>query len=242
MALPTGTISISDINLEQGKAANRNVSVGTLRSEWYAQTGDSDFSGSGPISISAWHGKEWTVPGVPPTGPATLSITNPNAVGLTSIEIMWGSISYHGEQPIRLDLEINGAISQINYAQSGYNVSGLNRGTQYTLRIRAVSQGGTGAWSPSLTRTTITTVTPTIVYAAATVGSYNIQWSHPTGPQDYYEVGAFIGGSWVTNTTTSTSYNDSSSGVKATQLRVRAHYPASGSRPAEFSSYATVNV
>lgn len=241
MALPnTGAISINMINVEQGNSGTRNVSLNTLRNEWYAQTGDAAFSGSGAISMSAWRGKEWAAPGVPPTGPTTL--TNPTPVGFDTIVITWGPINYNGEQPIRLDLEINGAISQINYAQSGYNVSGLNRGTQYTLRIRAVSQGGTGAWSPSLTRTTITTVTPTIVYAAATVGSYNIQWSHPTGPQDYYEVGAFIGGSWVTNTTTSTSYNDSSSGVKATQLRVRAHYPASGSRPAEFSSYATVNV
>lgn len=62
MALPAGTISISDINLEQGNAATRNVSLGTLRDEWYAQSGDVDFAPGGSISMSSWREKSWTKP------------------------------------------------------------------------------------------------------------------------------------------------------------------------------------
>src|SRR5690554_1277922 len=91
MALPTtGEISISMINIEQGNPSNRNVSLGTLRSEWYSKTGHPDFSGSGSISMSAWRGKQWST-GTPPTAP-TLS---ESSWTVNNIQITWTSPTWN---------------------------------------------------------------------------------------------------------------------------------------------------
>lgn len=242
MALPTtGEISISMINIEQGNPSNRNVSLGTLRSEWYSKTGHADFSGSGSISMSAWRGKQWST-GTPPTAP-TLS---ESSWTVNNIQITWTSPTWNIQGPpvgIGYRLDVNGNVSNIAYNQNGYTIP-VYRGESYSIRILAYNPDGNGPWSNTILRSIPTTVTPTIVYAEATTGSYHIGWS-PLPGADYFEVSAMVNGFWTNDETVpggATGHTGSTPSFKATQVRVRAHFPASGSRPAEFSSYATASV
>lgn len=94
MALPAGTISISDINLEQGNPANRNVSLGTLKSEWYAKTGDASFAPGGNISMSSWREKSWKEPFAikiyVPISNYTFILPTVSTVGTYNYNVDWG--------------------------------------------------------------------------------------------------------------------------------------------------------
>src|SRR5690606_24777044 len=131
---------ISDINLEQGNAANRNVSMGTLRDEWYASTGDPDFSGSGAVTLSAWRGKSWmSIPG-------PISFTSNNRL-IERINVSWSAPSSDGGSPILIydvgyrkygDTEW---ISDGIYTTS-YLFTVLTRHTLYDIRVRAINAVG----------------------------------------------------------------------------------------------------
>lgn len=242
MALPTtGEISISMINIEQGNPSNRNVSLGTLRSEWYSKTGHADFSGSGSISMSAWRGKQWST-GTPPTAP-TLS---EDLWTVNNIQVTWTSPTWNiPGNPIGIGyhLDVNGSITNISYMQNSYTIP-VTRASSYTIRIRAYNPSGNGPWSNTISRSIPTTITPTIVYAAAVTGSYNVAWNSISGV-NYFEVSAMVNGIWTNAETVpggQTIHTGSTPNFRATQVRVRAYFPASGSRPAEFSSYAIASV
>lgn len=234
MALPAGTISISDINLEQGNAANRNVSLGTLRDEWYVATGDPDFSGSGAISMSAWREKSWAAPEAP-TAPVISII--PSSITLNKIDFSITAPNWKGQQPVRYEVSVNdGTPFSFTYMTGGHSLTGLFRGTQYSIKLRAVSEAGTGPYSTTVVGTTLRTVIPTITHAASGGTSATVTFTHPTYPVASYDVGFMVGGSWNNFTTTSMTLTRPLSNV--TRVRVRANYNSSGATPAESSAYA----
>ena len=159
-----------------------------------------------------------TVPGAP-TGLSATAQT-----GGTSVELDWTAPTNNGGSTI-IDYEVSsddgGTWNSTGSATTAYTVTGLDKGTEYIFRVRAVnSPHGDGDASASVTETTLTTVpaSPTNLTASVTQTTADLSWTAPTDTggtaiteyQYRFTTGTTAGGTWTDTDSTATSITISS--------------------------------
>ena len=159
-----------------------------------------------------------TVPGAP-TGLSATAQT-----GGTSVELDWTAPTNNGGSTI-IDYEVSsddgGTWNSTGSATTAYTVTGLDKGTEYIFRVRAVnSPHGDGDASASVTETTLTTVpaSPTNLTASVTQTTADLSWTAPTDTggtaiteyQYRFTTGTTAGGTWTDTDDTATSITISS--------------------------------
>ena len=103
---------------------------------------------------------------------------------------------------------------------TAYTLTGLDKGTEYTFRVRAVNSVGNGTASTSVTETTATTRpgAPTSLSASVTSTTADLSWTAPTDDggspiteyQYRFTTGTTAGGTWTDTNSTATSVTISS--------------------------------
>ena len=159
-----------------------------------------------------------TVPGAP-TGLSATAQT-----GGTSVELDWTAPTNNGGSTI-IDYEVSsddgGTWNSTGSATTSYTVTGLDKGTEYIFRVRAVnSPHGDGDASASVTETTLTTVpaSPTNLTASVTQTTADLSWAAPTDTggspiteyQYRFTTGTTAGGTWTDTDSTAVSITISS--------------------------------
>ena len=159
-----------------------------------------------------------TVPGAP-TGLSATAQT-----GGTSVELDWTAPTNNGGSTI-IDYEVSsddgGTWNSTGSATTSYTVTGLDKGTEYIFRVRAVnSPHGDGDASASVTETTLTTRPdpPTNLTVSVTQTTADLSWTAPTDTggspiteyQYRFTTGTSVGGTWTDTDDTATSVTISS--------------------------------
>ncbi|PYG87269.1 RHS repeat-associated protein [Ruminiclostridium sufflavum DSM 19573] len=126
--------------------------------------------------------------------PANINVTASDTALTVSWDAADGADSY--------DLWTDGSI--LNTTEVSYTYSGLEPGTPHTIRLRAVSQYGTGDWSAEISAYTLLN-TPLSLAAALQDASAELSWSAVSGAA-YYEI--YRNGTVIGTSVTST-YSDS---------------------------------
>ena len=155
---------------------------------------------------------------------APTSLTATAQTNGTSMALDWDAPNNDGGAAIS-DYDVSsddGATwNAIGSTNTTYTVTGLDKGTEYTFRVRAVNSVGDGTASASVTETTDTTVpgAPTSLSASVTSTTADLSWTAPTDDggspiteyQYRFTTGTTAGGTWTdTNSTTPTSVTISS--------------------------------
>ena len=155
-----------------------------------------------------------TVPGAPTGLSATAQ------AGGTSVELDWTAPTNNGGSTI-IDYEVSsddgGTWNSTGSATTSYTVTGLDKGTEYVFRVRAVnSPHGDGDASVSVTETTLTTVpaSPTSLSVTTTRTTADLSWVAPTdtggSPITEYQyrfiAGTTAGGTWTDTDSTDPNF------------------------------------
>ena len=147
-------------------------------------------AGAGDWS-SVWN---FTTIVAPPSAPTLLSPPN-NETGVSVNPILsWNASS--GAETYTLQVSKNSNMSSPVVNQSGitgtsYQVTGLENGTQYYWRVRAVNAGGTSNWSSTWNFTTIVSPPSTPVLSSPSNGATGVSlpptlsWNTSTGAESY---------------------------------------------------------
>ena len=150
---------------------------------------------------------------------APTSLTATAQTNGTSMALDWDAPNNDGGAAIS-DYDVSsddGATwNAIGSTNTTYTVTGLDKGTEYTFRVRAVNSVGDGTASASVTETTETTVpgAPTSLASTPAATSVALTWTAPTDTggeniTDYelrYQAGSTAGGTWTSLGQTTTSY------------------------------------
>ena len=154
-----------------------------------------------------------------PGAPTSLSAT----AAATSMALSWTAPTDTGGAAI-IDYDTS-SDNGITWNSTGststtHTVTGLDKGTEYTFRVRAVNSVGDGTASSAVTETTLTTVpgAPTGLSATAAATSMALAWTAPTDNggaaiteyQYRFTTGSTAGGTWTDTNSTATSVTISS--------------------------------
>ena len=158
-----------------------------------------------------------TAPGAPTSLGATAQTSG------TSMALAWTVPSDDGGESIT-DYDVS-SDDGVTWASTGstftaYTLTGLDKGTEYTFRVRAVNSVGNGTASTSVTETTATTRpgAPTSLSASVTSTTADLSWTAPTDDggspiteyQYRFTTGTTAGGTWTDTNSTATSVTISS--------------------------------
>ena len=147
----------------------------------------------------------WPDPG---DGAVTLSWTNPGGDTITSHEVSTGGGTTFSDIP-------NSAHGQTN--ATGYTVTGLTNGTEYTFKLRARNNSGEGAASTATATPLARPAAPANLLATAGDGQVTLSWTNPgdntiwkyqvstDGGSNYTDIN---GSSWTTTTHTVTGLSN----------------------------------
>lgn len=253
MALPSsGSISIGMINEEMGNDIDNNVSINTLRQEWYYKGYTSNFNLTGEVSLSDWYGLDWIAGGTnpPPTfnqiaqwmadangWRLPLRIMPPagtHTPPTTSYVLYWG---------------IEGQIFEyVNVGlATSYILGGLTRNQEYTLYMRSANAHGEGIFSAqqkyTAPRYIFGNISITNIYQTGNLNAVSFS-TLPWGAS-YYELQYQLGGTWyhlanMTPTTTQYAHQPAPTGIQ--KYRVRPYYLATSNTPAEAGAWVERSV
>ena len=154
---------------------------------------------------------------------APTSLTATAQTNGTSMALDWDAPNNDGGAAIS-DYDVSsddGATwNAIGSTNTTYTVTGLDKGTEYTFRVRAVNSVGDGTASASVTETTDTTVpgAPTSLSASVTSTTADLSWTAPTDDggspiteyQYRFTTGTTAGGTWTDTNSTTPSFTISS--------------------------------
>jgi len=155
-------------------------------------------------------------PATTASAPVSLSATG----GVGSVTLTWGAPTSNGGSGVigyRVDSSANGTVWESVTANTLSNATSLTinsiggsallPGVIYYFRLAAITSRGLGAYSDSVTATSIQAVTAVETFTAiATSGQVVLNWSAATGSVSGYVVErSTSGSSWTTLTTTSPS-------------------------------------
>ena len=158
-----------------------------------------------------------TVPGAPTSLTATAQANG------TAMLLDWDAPNNDGGAAISdYDVSSNDGTTwtSIGSTNTTHTVTGLDKGTEYTFRVRAVNSVGDGTASAAVTETTDTTVpgAPTSLSVTTTQTTASLSWTAPTDTggtpiteyQYRYQEGSTAGGTWTDTNSTATSVTISS--------------------------------
>jgi len=168
------------------------------------------------------------IPGVPVnlTGETTTTVST--ATGC-AIKIKWDVVDKATSYEIEASNGTEGSIGTVyTSATNSVVIDGLLPGERYYFKVRALTNGGEGAWSSRIS-VVPAVVTPTKVAAAVVDGVVRITWDK-VGGADYYEV-ELNGITYITSNSTSADLALNLFWLQRT-IRVRACY---GSQKSQWS-------
>ena len=171
--------------------------------------------GSGTATTTVTETTATTVP----NAPTSLSVT----VGETDADVSWTAPTDTGGDTITsydVSSDDGTTWNTTGSVTTSYTVTGLDKGTAYIFRVRAVNSEGNGNASASVTETTLTTVpgAPTSLSVTTTRTTADLSWAAPTDNggsaiteyQYRFTTGTSVGGTWTDTDDTATSVTISS--------------------------------
>ena len=201
----TGTTAGGTWTDTNSTAASVTISSLTANTEYTFQVRTVTTVGSSQSNPSV---TETTSSQSAPSAPQNLSVTA--QTGGTSVELDWDAPTDTGGSAVT-DYDVS-SDNGTTWASTGdtataYTLTGLDKGTEYNFRVRAVNAQGDGTASTAVTETTLTTVpdAPTSLTVDAGADSADLSWTAPnddggsdiTGYQYRYQAGTTAGGTWT---------------------------------------------
>ena len=153
MAIGTGSVSMSGINLELGRASNAQISLDAAENGSYAAINScspSRPSSSNPAAMSEWRGYNHSFACC---NAPSISVTSSNSSSVTI------SVSYSNCTTMHFESSSNGGGTwgtNSTGCASSYTYSGLASSTSYMFRVRitCTSTGGYSSYSNVVTQST----------------------------------------------------------------------------------------
>lgn len=112
---------------------------------------------------------------------------NASATGLTSLATNWNQVL--NATGYQLQASTSATFSSLAYDQNllalSQNLSGLNYGTSYFLRVRAILGADRGTWSPVVNVSTRTLSAPTLAASATSTTALSTSWNAVTSATGY---------------------------------------------------------